>query len=128
MEPRSAGKRRRTWIAQGERGGAVGEHGSFTVRFNNHHNAGAATPMLQKWFNARTNQCGLKGIGGGILANRPDEARCAPRRNGGYRNICGTAATSSGDLGGGIGAAAPWGIQPHGDLVDEVAHTDDQRA
>jgi hypothetical protein len=84
--------------------------------------------MLQKWLNARTNQCGLKGLGGGILANRPDKARCAPRRNGGYRNIGGASATSSGDLGGGIGAAAPRGIQPHGDLVDEVAYTDNQRA
>jgi len=128
MEPRSADKRRWARVAQSERGGSVGEHGSFAVRFNDHHNAGAATPMLQKRFNARMDQCSLKGVGGRILAHRPDKARCAPRRYGGYRDIGGASATSSGDLGGRIGPAAPRGIQPHGDLVDEVAHTDNQRA
>ena len=118
MEPRSAGKRRGARVAQGERGGSVGEHGSFAVGFDNHHDAGAATPMLQKRFNARMDQCSLKGVSSRVFTNRANEACGTPRRYGGYRDIGGASATSSGDLGGRIGAAAPRGIQPHGDLVD----------
>ena len=126
MEPRPASEGGCAWIAKREGGRPVGEHGSLTVRFNHHHNAGAATTALQERFNSSAHQRRLKGFSGGVLANRADEARGAPSCHRRHRDVGGAAAAPSRDLGCGVGASSPRGVQPHGDLVNQVAHTDDQ--
>ena len=127
MEPGTASEGGCAWITQRECGRAVREHRSFTVRFNHHHNAGAAATPLQERLNASTYQGRFKGLGRGVIAHRTNEARGAPSGYGRHRDVGGTPAAPSRDLGGCIRASSPWCVEPYGDLVDQVAHTDDQR-
>jgi hypothetical protein len=126
MEPGTTSEGGCAWIAKREGGRAVGEHGSLTVRFNDHHDAGAATTPLQERLNASMHQGRLKGLRRGVFTNSANEARGAPSSHGCHGNVGGAPAASSCDLGGGVGAAPPRCVQPHGNLVDQVAHTDDQ--
>jgi hypothetical protein len=75
MEPGTAGERGCTWIAKREGGRPVGEHGSLTVRFNHHDNAGAAATALQERFNSSAHQRRLEGLRGGVVANCTNESR-----------------------------------------------------
>ena len=127
MEPRSAGKRRGARVAQGERGGSVGEHGSFAVGFDNHHDAGAATTTLEERLHSSVRECRLKGVSSRVFTNRANEACGTSRSHGGHRGVRGASATSSGDLGGRVGTSSPRLVQLDRNLVNEVAHTDTQR-
>jgi hypothetical protein len=118
MEPGTTGEGGCAWIAKREGGRAVGEHGSLTVRFNDHHDAGAATTPLQERLNASMHQGRLKGLRRGVFTNSANEARGAPSSHGCHGNVGGAPAASACDLGGGVGAAPPRCVQPHGNLVD----------
>jgi hypothetical protein len=126
MEPGTTGEGGCAWIAKREGGRSVGEHRSLPVRFNHHHNAGAAATALQERLHTSAKEGCLKGLGGGVFTNCTDEARGAPSSYGGHRDVGGTPTAPSRDLGGGIRAAPPRCVKPHGDLVNQVAHTDDQ--
>jgi hypothetical protein len=60
----------------------------------------------------------LKGLRRGVFTNSANEARGAPSSHGCHGNVGGAPAASSCDLGGGVGAAPPRCVQPHGNLVD----------
>jgi hypothetical protein len=128
MEPGAAGKCIGARIAKGEGSRPVREHGSLPVGLNDHNDAGAAAAALQEGFYAGTHQSCFKRLGGGVFADRANEACGAPSRHRCHGNVGGTPTAPSRDLGGGIRPSSPWLVQPHGDLVDEVAHTDDQWA
>ena len=128
MEPRSAAESAWPWVAEGECCSSVGEHGALAVRLNHHHDAGAATTTLEEWLHTSVQESRLEGVSGRVFTNRANEACGAPSCYRCHGNVGGATTAPSRDLGGGIRPSSPWLVQPHGDLVDEVAHTDDQWA
>ena len=126
MEPRSANQGSWARVTQREGGCAVREHGALAIGLDHHHDARAAAAALQERFHPSTQKGGLKGFGGGVFTNSADEARGAPSGHGCHRDVGSASAAPSRDLGGGVGASPPRCVQPHGNLVDQVAHTDDQ--
>jgi hypothetical protein len=80
---------------------------------------------LEEWFHPSVQEGRFEGVSGSVFTNGANEACGASRSHGGHRNVGGAPATSTRDLGGGIGAASPGCVEPNGDLVNEVADADD---